>query len=256
MKKFFKAFALVVLCLAVLSVAAFAAEKIEANNDGTFTVSYADGTENEYYAIVVVAGTYTKGQTPTISEKTVLHIDQVTAGATGALFDDFTPNDDVPATVFIGGSDLDDGPVIAGYINFEPAVNSYKVSVAVSADSDAAATVVLSAGETKYTAAYNETAQAYEVKVPEGTYKLTVNVPKHLSYTENGLVVAVDVEKPVTLKGGDVDGNGTVDFDDLSEVLGNYKTSAPSGDVDGNGTVDFDDLSLVLGNYKATATVE
>ena len=256
MTKFFKAFALVVLCLAVLSVAAFAAEEIEANNDGTFSVTYAEGTANQYYAIVVVAGTYTEEQTPTISEDTVLHIDQVTAGENGAIFDDFIPRTDDAATVYIGGSDLDDGPVIAGYINSEPAVNSYKVSVAVSADSDAAATVVLSAGETLVTAVYNETTEKYEATVAEGTYKLTVNVPKHLSYTKNEFVVAADVEKAVTLKGGDADSSGTVDFDDLTLILNNYKKAVADADVDGSGTVDFDDLTIVLNNYKKTATVE
>ena len=256
MKKLLKTLTLTVLCLAVMSVAAFAAGNIAANSNGTFPASYADGTEGEYYALVVVQGVYAEGETPAISEDTVLHIDQVTAGANGALFDDFIPRTNDAATVYVGGSDLDDGPVILGYINAEEPVSEYKVSVSVSADSNAAATVVLTAGDVSVTAVYNETTGKYEATVAEGTYKLTVNVPKHLSYTMNELAVTADVEKAVTVKGGDVDASGTIDFDDLSEVLGNYKTSASTGDVDGSGTIDFDDLSLVLGNYKATATVE
>ncbi len=256
MKRFLKTLALSVMCLAVLSVAAFAADNITANDDGTFPASYAEGTEGEYYALVVVKGVYTETDTPAISEETVLHIDQVTAGASGALFEDFTPKTEDAATVYLGGSDLDDGPVILGYINNEVVTEQYKVSVGVTADSDAAAAVKLTAGETVVTAVYNEATGKYEATVAAGTYKLTVEVPKHLSYTMNELVVAAEVNKAVTVKGGDVDGSGTIDFDDLSEVLGNYKTSASSGDIDGSGTIDFDDLSLVLGNYKATATVE
>ena len=55
---------------------------------------------------------------------------------------------------------------------------------------------------------------------------------------------------------GDANGSGTVDFDDLNLILGNWGTAGPDGDVapapDGNGTVDFDDLNLVLGNWNAT----
>ena len=256
MTKFFKAFALVVLCLAVLSVAAFAAEEIEANNDGTFSVTYAEGTANQYYAIVVVAGTYTEEQTPTISEDTVLHIDQVTAGENGAIFDDFIPRTDDAATVYIGGSDLDDGPVIAGYINSAPVVTNYKVSVAVKADSDAAATVVLTAGETLVTAVYNETTEKYEATVAEGTYKLTVNVPKHLSYTMNELVVAADVEKAVTLKGGDVDGSGTVNEVDLGNILTDFSSTTSDYDITGDGVVNEVDLGIVLTNFSSTSVVE
>ncbi len=256
MKKIFKTLAFSVLCLAVLSVAAFAAENITVNSDGTFLVSYSKATEGEYYALVVVEGIYTETETPAISEETVFHIDQVTAGENGALFDDFTPNSNEPATVYVGGSDLDDGPVILGYINNEAVTEQYKVSVAVTADSDVAATVKLTSGKTVVTAVYNEATDKYEADVPKGAYTLTVEVPKHLSYTMNALEVMADVEKSVTVKGGDVDGSGIIDFDDLSEILGNYKTTVSTGDVDGSGTIDFDDLSLVLANYKATATVE
>lgn len=256
MTKLLKTLAISVLCFAVMSVAAFAAENITANSDGTFPASYADGTEGQYYALVVVEGIYTEDQTPGISEDTVLHIDQVTAGASGASFDNFVPRNNNPATVYVGGSDLDDGPVILGYINAEEPVKEYKVSVAVTADSDAAATVKLVADGVEVTAVYDEAAGKYVATVAEGTYKLTVNVPKHLSYTVNALTVAADVEKAVTVKGGDLDETGVVDVDDLSIVLGNYKTTVADADIDGNGSVDVDDLSIVLGNYKATATVE
>lgn len=256
MKKFLKTLVLAVMCLAVMSVAAFAAENIAPNSDGTFSASYANGTDGEYYALVVVSGIYTEGQTPAISENTVLHIDQVTAGASGATFDDFVPRTNDAATVFVGGSDLDDGPAILGYINAEEPAKEYKVSVAVTADSDVVAIVKLVADGVEVTAVYDEAAGKYVATVAEGTYKLTVNVPKHLSYTMNALTVVADVEKAVTVKGGDVDASGTVDFDDLTVVLNNYKDTDEAADVDASGTVDFDDLTIVLNNYKATATVE
>ena len=54
---------------------------------------------------------------------------------------------------------------------------------------------------------------------------------------------------------GDVDGNGRVNADDLSDLLGAYGTAAgepgydPAADLDGNGAVDLGDLSLLLGFY-------
>lgn len=256
MKKILKTLVLAVMCLAVMSVAAFAAENIAPNSDGTFSASYANGTDGEYYALVVVSGIYTEGQTPAISENTVLHIDQVTAGASGATFDDFVPRTNDAATVFVGGSDLDDGPAILGYINAEEPVKEYKVSVAVTADNDAAATVKLVADGVEVTAVYDEAADKYVATVAEGTYKLTVNVPKHLSYTMNALTVAADVEKAVTVKGGELDINGVIDFDDLNVVLNNYGNTDETIDIDGIGTVNFDDLNIILNNYGESAVVE
>ena len=256
MKKLLKTLAISVLCFAVMSVAAFAAENITANSDGTFPASYADGTEGQYYALVVVEGIYTEDQTPAISEDTVLHIDQVTAGASGASFDNFVPRNNKPATVYVGGSDLDDGPVILGYINAEEPVTEYKVSVAVTADSDAAATVVLTAGDVAVTAVYNAETAKYEATVAEGTYKLTVNVPKHLSYTMNELAVTADVEKAVTVKGGDVDASGAVDEVDLGNILTDFAKTGSEYDVTGEGTVDEVDLGIVLTNFSASNVVE
>ena len=256
MKKFLKTLVLAVMCLAVMSVAAFAAENIAPNSDGTFPASYADGTEGKYYALVVVEGIYTEGKTPAISENTVLHIDQVTAGASGATFDDFVPRTNDAATVFVGGSDLDEGPAILGHINAEEPVKEYKVSVAVTADSNAAATVVLTAGETTVNAVYNAETGKYEATVDEGTYKLTVNVPKHLSYTVNALEVTADVEKAIKVTNGDIDASGAVDYYDLMKVLNVYGNEDEAISVTGGIVVDYYDLMVILNNYGATATVE
>lgn len=256
MKKFLKTLVLAVMCLAVMSVAAFAAENIAPNSDGTFSASYANGTDGEYYALVVVSGIYTKGETPAISENTVLHIDQVTAGASGATFDDFVPRTNDAATVFVGGSDLDDCPAILGHINAEEPVKEYKVSVAVTADSDAAATVVLTAGETTVNVVYNAETGKYEATVDEGTYKLTVNVPKHLSYTVNALEVAADDEKAVALYGGDFDGDGAIDAYDLGKITTYFGEANEEFDIDGDGAIDAYDLGKVTTYFGETSVVE
>jgi hypothetical protein len=59
---------------------------------------------------------------------------------------------------------------------------------------------------------------------------------------------------------GDADLNGTVNINDLSNVLTNYdKTLSAnwwgSGDFDGNQSVNISDLSKVLTNYDKTAAL-
>lgn len=54
---------------------------------------------------------------------------------------------------------------------------------------------------------------------------------------------------------GDIDGDGVVDFADMSIVLNQFGLSGPSlpGDVNGDGAVDFADLNIILSNYGANA---
>lgn len=53
---------------------------------------------------------------------------------------------------------------------------------------------------------------------------------------------------------GDANGDGTVDFSDITSVLGNYGASytpgsAGQGDANNDGVVDFGDITAVLGNF-------
>ena len=169
MKKLLKALTLAVLCVAVMSVAALAAENITANDDGTFPAAYADGTNGEYYALVVVKGVYTEEDTPTISENTVLHIDQVTADANGATFESFTPKTNDAATVYIGGSDLGDGPVILGYINAE-------------LEQEKTAKIPVNAGDVIYKAGADIAPVVIDVA---GTYDIVVDADTEGTYIVN-----------------------------------------------------------------------
>lgn len=53
---------------------------------------------------------------------------------------------------------------------------------------------------------------------------------------------------PVASCTGDIDENGSVDFDDLLLVLSSFN-SGTGGDANGDGVTDFDDLLLVLSNF-------
>lgn len=48
---------------------------------------------------------------------------------------------------------------------------------------------------------------------------------------------------------GDADGNGTVNFADITAVLGNFGLAGPVGDADNNGSVNFADITAVLANF-------
>ena len=74
---------------------------------------------------------------------------------------------------------------------------------------------------------------------------------------ESGLVGEAGVLEQTNLlnnNGGcpeDIDGNGTVNIDDMLLVLGNYNGTG-EGDVDGNGVVNIDDMLLVIGAWNTS----
>ena len=55
---------------------------------------------------------------------------------------------------------------------------------------------------------------------------------------------------------GDIDGNGTVDFDDFFQFADNFGLASPDpvADFDGNGVVDFDDFFLFADNFGKEGT--
>ena len=48
---------------------------------------------------------------------------------------------------------------------------------------------------------------------------------------------------------GDIDGNGSVDFEDLLTLLSAWDSDNPEVDLDGSGTVEFNDLLTLLSAY-------
>lgn len=68
------------------------------------------------------------------------------------------------------------------------------------------------------------------------------------------LLVTPAVIAPPAFCVGDADGSGTVNFDDITAVLGNFGASYPVnqsglGDANGDDVVNFDDVTAVLGNF-------
>jgi hypothetical protein len=88
-------------------------------------------------------------------------------------------------------------------------------------------------------------------------YTFTVKADDGVRLWVNGQLL-IDQWNPLPLLNGDVNGDGSVDFFDLSQLLATkYNTGAAAtygeGDVNGDGVVDFFDLSeLLASNWGAT----
>jgi len=95
-----------------------------------------------------------------------------------------------------------------------------------------------------------------------GTYDLVVTKAGHLTYTITGVVVGdsdIDLKtsgkaySTITLLAGDVNGNGTIDYEDSNVIyqLNNFnKSTSVSGvdinaDINGDGVIDYDDVNIV-----------
>ncbi len=264
-KNFTKILLACVLCVMALCMAA-SAEKVTLlpDDEGKFTATY-QGVAGEYYAILIVEGTYTEDQTPVISEDTITYISQETAGADGkAVFSKFIPKDPlVNGTVYIGGSDsnLEDGAILFGYLKTgEEETATVSGTVTSSADSTWATKVVMT-DTTDATATYEITTEtgAYSITLPLGTYKMEITKTAHLSYTDNSVEVAGDVAyADVELKAGDADMSTAVGVDDITAVVNYYGESTgftASYDIDNSGSIGIDDLTAIIINYGTSATV-
>lgn len=101
----------------------------------------------------------------------------------------------------------------------------------------------------KYGALQNDW-ETYSVEIPAGTHTLTWSYSKDGSVNPNGDFFAVD---NVSLgMRGDVNGNGTVDINDVTALIQYVLTGSTTGinlsnaDVNGNGPVDINDVTALI----------
>lgn len=251
-----------ILMAALLAISAVATPvEFPAGTDKSFDITYT-GTEGQYYAIVIVEGLVEEGGVPSITEESIQYIDQQTAGEGGAVsFEDVLLKvDGTQATVFLGGSDLDE-VVLLGWVNktVEPeGPTTFTVSGNVTSASTLAARATLYNAEGEVVV-YADTDDFgdYAIDVSAGTYKLVVTKAKHLSYTNNTLVVEADATlDDIELKAGDANNSGEINSADLNIVLVNFGAEIDDGDVNDTGEVNSADLNLVLRNFGAAAIIE
>ena len=70
---------------------------------GKYTASYNQTIDGQQYALLVVKGTYENGAADySISEDTIMYIDQMAAGSTGVSFN-FIPRSTPDCVVLLGG---------------------------------------------------------------------------------------------------------------------------------------------------------
>lgn len=247
-----------IIMAALLAVSAFAAPVVfEADSENAFDITYT-GTEGQYYAIVIVEGIVEEGGAPSITEESIQYINQQTAGVDGAVsFEDVLLRvDGTEATVFLGGSDIPDGPVLLGWVNKTEEATTFTVNGKVTSGTTKAATVTLTGAET-YTATTVD--GVYTISnVAAGTYKMVITAPGQLSYTKIALAVEADVAyKNIALGSGNVVEDAKVDKFDLADVLSFYgKKETTKGDCTGDEKVDKFDLADVLANYGKVAVEE
>lgn len=251
---------MLVLVLAACTCVLVGAVPAEYEPDGTgaFQISYDGATPGEYYALVIVSGIAEEGTAPQITEQSIQYIDQLTADSTGVVsFDNvLLRTDGAEATVYLGGSDFDSA-LLLGYVNKGGSASEYTVSGTISSDSSKDASVKLTSVVDSASVYTITTADGvYTITVPADTYKFEVTKPAHLSYTKNELVVADNTTVDVVLKGGDVNGDGVINFDDLTAIVLNYSTASDEADVTGDGAVNFDDLTSVILNYMLSSVAE
>lgn len=247
--------------MTIMSTVAFAAEPAtyEPAEDGTYSIGYTEGIASNYYSLVVIEGKYTADETPVISEESVLYIDQATADANGDVtFDGWIPKNDEKATVYLGGTGADK-PVLLGYLAAASRTITGTVFEVPATANEATVTFTGVANTDTEGTEFTATADAngaYTIKVPEGSYKVKVEIDNYLSYEEDYTVNADAAYDNVTLLGGDVNADGAINDADITKLVNGGSYGADC-DIDGDGTVDFDDLMVVLNNYgKTTASAE
>ena len=222
---------------------------------GKYTASYTGAQEGNQYAILVVKGTYENGVANySISEDTIMYIDQMAADSSGVSFD-FIPRSTPNCVVLLGG-DFSDGqsPVVLGTLVGKGVTVSGSVELQ-GRTNHSGATVTLG---TSSTITDSSGSYTFDSVSAGETYKLKITMPGYLSYTKTSLTVDEEMTVEVkTLLGGDINDDTQVTIDDLNAILSNYlNTINNSVDINGDTQVTIDDLSLVLSNYMNRAIVE
>ncbi len=98
---------------------------------------------------------------------------------------------------------------------------------------------------------------AFNISAPAGTYTITASAAGFLSATGSVTVTsgATTTKTTIALKGGDVDGNGTINALDVSTIGINYNRSTPAeADLNADGIINILDLQMLAANYGATTS--
>jgi GH25 family lysozyme M1 (1,4-beta-N-acetylmuramidase) len=115
-------------------------------------------------------------------------------------------------------------------------------------------TTALSATLAGYDTATNTATFTFDVNT-FGPGRYTAVLPAGSVSDAAGNPLAINVGVPFNYQPGDVNGDGTVNFDDLLILAANYNTTPRTidqGDLNYSGGVDFDDLLILAANYNVS----
>ncbi len=232
---------------------------------GKYTASYDGTASGKQYALLVVKGTPTDYS---VSEDTIMYIDQKAAGADGISFD-FIPKSTPDCVVLLGGEFAGaDSPVVLGTLKGQGVTVSGQVSLGNTRGAGKHGGVTVTLTDKSSAETYSATTQAdgsYTIDgVPEGQYSLEISAPGFLKYTKSTVEITAEQSQmaTVTLKGGDINSSGLIDGTDLGIFTADFGYNAGDtetsqySDIDGSGVVMAADLSIFLSNFGQQNIVE
>src|SRR5262249_30067477 len=89
----------------------------------------------------------------------------------------------------------------------------------------------------------------YQVFIPPNApFVLRITAPRHLAYETVMAAGAIPAE--VSLPGGDLNQDGCVNWQDVSQITAAFSTVAPDVDINNDGLVDAADIAILTGNYQ------
>lgn len=220
--------------------------------DGKYTASYAGTKSDKQYALLVVKGTPTDYS---VSEDTIMYIDQKAAGADGISFD-FIPKSTPDCVVLLGGEFAGaDSPVVLGTLKGQGVTVSGKVTYYNNTPWNVNVEVQDLSGSVIDSFTTNEDG-TFSVTLPEGSYQFIISANGYLVHTSAITVSAEsgDIEIDYRACAGDVDASGAINGTDIGYVLSDFNKTDPyySTDFDHSGAVNGTDLSTALGNFGRT----
>jgi hypothetical protein len=273
--RLFALLTLPILCvlLTVFAVDAAAAglPEIKPDVNGAYTVTHSGLTDGEQVVLLVVKDKAlgVGGAFPAeLGESDVTYVDQATVAGGAVTFGAFIPKQLPDSTVFVTADSLS-VPLAIGHITGFGVAGKIAIQ---SYDPKKPITVTLyEAGKAKkvdvftFDAAASGAGQqtfAFEFEnIIDGDYDLVVSKPGHVDFKITNLKVeGADVDltqhskaeiRTITLAVGDMNGNKSVNIQDLNVILANFLKSAgastnANADIDGNGSINIQDLSILI----------
>ncbi|HJC41718.1 MAG TPA: hypothetical protein H9701_09245 [Candidatus Intestinimonas pullistercoris] len=222
---------------------------------GKYTASYNQTIDGQQYALLVVKGTYENGAADySISEDTIMYIDQMAAGSTGVSFN-FIPRSTPDCVVLLGGvfEGGVESPVVLGTLIGQGVTVSGSVTTL---ENNNPSTVSIYGSDKQLLASSQTNGGTFTLDaVPPGaTYYIAAEKG---GYVGSPMMIAVEEALEsvnIRLYAGDVDGSKSVDMPDLITILTDFnKTgnfSAAYCDLNRDGAVNVADLMEILTNFN------